>query len=189
VTLFRRALGSITSSPVWGRSESEAGVILVIWTVALTAILGFVALAIDMGNDVQSATNIQNAADAAATAGASQLANTALTSSEAQQQAALVVEWVVGRYPGLAANWDSSSCTPPTTGDFEEGSPGLPCIEFDPSGQTIWVEISAQNVPSLFGNIGGATVEREAYASVSSGQAALCYGATAAATTLPGECS
>ncbi len=56
--------------------KDEDGVILVLWTVALTAILGFVALRIDMGNDVQSATNIQNAADAAAIAGASQLADT-----------------------------------------------------------------------------------------------------------------
>jgi uncharacterized membrane protein len=176
--LFGRAFGRIRWRLRWRATENEGGVILIFWTVALTAILGFVALAIDMGNDVQSATNIQNAADAAATAGASQLANTALTSSEAQVQAALVVERVVAGYPDITANWDS--CTPPTAGDFVEGSPGLPCIEFDQSTQTIWVEISAQNVPSLFGDIGGASVEREAYASVSSGQAALCDG---------GECS
>lgn len=189
MTLFGRTLDPIRWRRGWRANESEGGVILVLWTVALTAILGFVALAIDMGNDVQSATNIQNAADAAATAGASQLANTALTSSDAQDQAALVVEGVVDRYPGITANWNSPNCTPPTAGDFEEGAPGLPCIEFDQSGQTIWVEIAAQNVPSLFGSIGGATVERYAYASVGSGQAALCYGATTTATTLPGECS
>ena len=93
---------------------------------------------------------------------------------------------------GIIASWNDPSCNPPTTGEFEEAPPPSPasaCIAFDSSGQTIWVEISAQNVPSLFGNIGGTTIEREAYASVSSGQAALCSGVTTTATTIPGECS
>jgi uncharacterized membrane protein len=172
------------------RPKREEGVILVLWAVALTAILAFVGLAIDMGNDVQSATNIQNATDAAAIAGAAQLANTALPSLQAQEQAATaLVVGIVAKY-GITAKWDDPSCAPPTTGDFVEASPpiGVACIAFDQTGQTIWVEIAAQDVPSLFGNTGGATMEREAYASASSGQAELCYTGTPTPTT-PGECS
>ena len=68
-----RAFGRIRWHASWRASQNEVGAILVLWTVALTAILGFVALAINMGNDVQSSTNIQNAVAWAAIAGASQL--------------------------------------------------------------------------------------------------------------------
>jgi uncharacterized membrane protein len=172
------------------RPKREEGVILVLWVVALTAILAFVGLAIDMGNNVQSATNIQDAADAAAIAGATQLYNTALPSFQAQEQAATsLVEGIAAKY-GITAKWDDASCTLPTTGDFVEApSPiGVTCIAFDQTGQTIWVEIAAQDVPSLFGSTGGSTMEREAYASASSGQAELCYTGTPTPPT-PGECS
>lgn len=153
-------------------TKREDGVILVLWTVALTAILGFVGLAIDMGNDVQSATNIQNAADAAALAGASQLPDTGLAASEAQE--------VVAKY-GIT---DWTGCTGMPSG----WTAGLGnCIAFSPDGQTVWVEIPAQSIPSLFGSTGGALVERQAYASIGSGQADLCYTTTTTAS-VPGVC-
>ncbi|HUC14027.1 MAG TPA: pilus assembly protein TadG-related protein [Acidimicrobiales bacterium] len=150
--------------------------VIVLWTVALTALLGFVALAVDMGNDVQTATNVQNAADAAAIAGAS-----LLPASEAQ--AASVAQEVVAKY-GFP---DWTGCTGwPTGWDLALGN----CIAFSPDHRTVWVEIPAQTVPSLFGNGGGLRVERQAYASVNSGQAALCYTAPTevTVTTMPGEC-
>ena len=65
------------------------------------------------------------------------------------------------------------------------------CIAFSPDQQTVWVEVPAQSIPSLFGTSGGAAVEREAYALANSGQGELCYVETTPAptsTTIPGEC-
>jgi uncharacterized membrane protein len=178
----RRAFGGTGRERGRGPKE-EDGAILVLWVVALTAIFGFVALAIDLGNDVQAATNIQNAADAAAIAGASQLPDNGAAGSEAEE--------VVASYIGAitAGDWASCTPTPPPPTDFV-AAPSTPCIAFGPN-QTILVEIPAQSIPSLFGSSGGAAVERQAYASVKSGQAGLCYIATTTVpivTTLPGEC-
>jgi len=165
------------------RHKDEGGVILVLWTVALTAILGFVALAIDLGNDVQAATNIQNAADAAAIAGASQLPDNGAAGSEAEEVVASYISGIT------AGDWASCTPTPPPPTDFV-AAPSTPCIAFGPN-QTILVEIPAQSVPSLFDSGGGATVQRQAYASVKLGQAGLCYIATTTVPnviTLPGEC-
>ncbi len=60
------------SLPRWRRrvatltERDERGVILVFWVLSLTALLGFLALAINLGNLVQSNDNVQNAADSAA---------------------------------------------------------------------------------------------------------------------------
>jgi hypothetical protein len=56
--------------------RGEEGVVLVIWAVALTALVGFLALAVNLGNLVQSGQNVQNAADAAAVSGATILGAT-----------------------------------------------------------------------------------------------------------------
>ena len=56
---------------VWPKSRGahgDHGVVLVLWTLALTAIVGFLALTVDLGWRVQSDTNAQNAADTAALA-------------------------------------------------------------------------------------------------------------------------
>jgi len=167
------------------RSKNEDGVILVFWAVSLTAMLGFVALTLDMGNDVQATTNIQNAADAAALAGASQLPNTGSAASEAQE----VVESYISNIP--ATDW--ASCNPPTSSGFDAASTTLTCVAFNQSNTAIWVEIPSQSTASFFGFGAAGSFERDAYASIDSGQAGLCYTATTAApaattTTIPGEC-
>jgi hypothetical protein len=53
--------------------RNDAGVILVLWTFALTAMIGLLAVVIVMGNKTQTATNAQNAADNVAVAAAAQL--------------------------------------------------------------------------------------------------------------------
>lgn len=154
-----RAFGGIARRAGGRGPKQEDGVILVLWVVSLTAMLGFVALALDLGNDVQAATNIQNVADAAAIAGASQLPDTG--------QATVVAQEVVAKY-GIT---DWTGCTGAPTGfNPRQGN----CIAFSSDQQTVWVEIPAQSVPSLFGFGGGGTVERYAYASITSGSAALC---------------
>ena len=51
--------------------KGDDGVILVFWVLTLTALFGFMALAINLGNLLQSTDNVQNAADSAALSGAS----------------------------------------------------------------------------------------------------------------------
>jgi hypothetical protein len=54
--------------------RGDDGVILVFWLLTLTALFGFMALAINLGNLLQSTDNVQNAADSGAVSGASSLA-------------------------------------------------------------------------------------------------------------------
>ncbi len=56
--------------PSAGRQNGDDGVILVFWALSLTALFGFLALALGIGNLLQSTNNVQNAADAAAMSGA-----------------------------------------------------------------------------------------------------------------------
>ena len=51
-------------------SKEEDGVILVFWAVSLVALVGFLALVLNIGNLLQSSDNVQNAADSAAVFGA-----------------------------------------------------------------------------------------------------------------------
>jgi len=142
LTVPRRAFGRIGRDEGGRGSEKEVGAILVLWTVALTGILAFVALAVDFGNGVERSTNIQNAADAAALAGASQL-----PASEAQ--ATSLAQEVVANYGITTGDW--ASCTPPTAEGFTAASVAVTCIAFNKAATTIWVELPAQSVPSLFG--------------------------------------
>ncbi len=66
---------NIASAPVTPRRR---GAVLVLTVVALVTILGFAALTIDVGTLYNTRTDLQNAADAAALAGASALASDAM---------------------------------------------------------------------------------------------------------------
>src|SRR5665213_1006078 len=76
-TVFSRARRAVGELAVRGwrfavryeTPRSEVGAVLVIFAISFTALLGFAALAIDLGNTAQSHLNTQNAADAAALAG------------------------------------------------------------------------------------------------------------------------
>jgi len=62
----------------WSRwAQDESGQVLVLFALLLTVIFGFAALAIDVGGMVVTKSQVQNAADAAALAGAQDLTNTA----------------------------------------------------------------------------------------------------------------
>ena len=79
-TGFRRPRNRVEPGDPSGRfgtalsGKGDDGVILVFWLLTLTALFGFMALAINLGNLLQSTDNVQNAVDSAAVSGASSLA-------------------------------------------------------------------------------------------------------------------
>ncbi len=101
------------------RAGDEKGAILIIWAVALTALAGFLALAVDAGNLVQNNTNFQNGADAAALSAAADIrADTgtdAVSLSNAERAATTDAENVGNGYitngGGTPGNW--TTCTGP----------------------------------------------------------------------------
>lgn len=162
------------------RRRDERGVVLVLWTVALTALLGFVAMALDLGNLVQSGTNVQDAADAAALAGAMG------TKQQDWSPGALLtnVQDVVDSYlANDTLQWGLQSCSSEvTSADVPTGSsqwtpvPSTDCVYYDSDLGVVWVGVPPVNVPSLFGSLGGGTLERYSFAfySASAGEAKLC---------------
>ncbi len=150
--------------------RSEEGAILVIFAISFTALLGFAALAIDLGNTAQSHLNTQNAADAAALAGV-----TALPTGPGDFRARLRVEDVAGTYiPNISWN----ACSPPTP--FEPSNGATNCIAFsrNRNDTAIWVEIPGPALPSLLGNAGSVSVTANAEATFNSTtkSANLCWG-------------
>jgi hypothetical protein len=77
----RRRLSLKFRRQVCQRSKQEEGVILVFWAVSLAALVGFLALVLNIGNLLQSSDNVQNAADSAAISGATATSG-AMTFSE-----------------------------------------------------------------------------------------------------------
>ncbi len=63
----------MASAPQDERGQDESGVLLVLWALSLGALLGCLALALNLGDLQQKATNAQDAADAAALTAAGEL--------------------------------------------------------------------------------------------------------------------
>jgi Flp pilus assembly protein TadG len=151
--------------------RSEEGAVLVIFAISFTALLGFAALAVDLGNTAQSHLNTQNAADAAALAGVTALAN-----GKSAASATASVEGVAATYIANIS-WNAPSCHAPApfVADGE-----TPCIAFWPKNDptAIWVEIPGQALPSLLGNPGSVSVTAYSEATFSStaASARLCWG-------------
>lgn len=78
---MRASLSRRSRLPRLRRREAEDGVILVFWALSLTALVGFLAIVLNIGNLLQSSDNVQNAADAAAITGAGTVGSI-LTSAE-----------------------------------------------------------------------------------------------------------
>lgn len=108
------------------RAAGEQGVILVIWAVALSALLAFVSGAILLGNLEQNATNFQNAADSGALAAASAVGSGGLTTAS-EQAAGEVAQGVASSTYGVTnANWDSCQ----TPAGFLPASADDDCVAF-----------------------------------------------------------
>ncbi len=148
---------------------------LVIFVLSFTALIGFAALAIDLGNTAQSHLNTQNAADAAALAGATALGNGASAASATASAEGVAASYISG------IDWAASSnaCTPPAP--FVSLVSGTKCIAFYPSAASataIWVEVPPQYLPSLIGRAGSVnvTAASEATFPASATTARLCWG-------------
>lgn len=159
-------------------SRPEDGSVLVIFAASLTALIAFVAMAIDLGNTAQSHINVQNAADAAALAGATALGHGA--DKLAAIDAITSSGGIVASYTsGISWMAPAIACNPPAPFVVVNGQ--TRCIAFFPSKEpsAIWVEIPAQPLPSLISKATSVdvTASSEAIYSTSSGVARLCWGA------------
>lgn len=179
-TVFSRARRAVGELAVRGwrfavryeTPRSEVGAVLVIFAISFTALLGFAALAVDLGNTAQSHLNTQNAADAAALAGMTVL-NTGPVPGVAS--AITSVKDVAHTY---IANISWNACSPP--------APFVPavadgCIAFYYQNNlptAIWVDIPGQALPSLLGDAGSVSVTANAEATFNSTtkSANLCWG-------------
>ncbi len=142
--------------------RSEEGAILVIFAISFSALLGFAALAVDLGNTAQSHLNTQNAADAAALAGVTELAaNPNDVPSAIKSVEAVAATYITG------ISWDACS-SPPSP--FVRVNDQNKCIALHTNGNdtAIWVEIPGQALPSLLGNAGSVNVTAYAEANFSS---------------------
>ena len=150
--------------------RSEEGAVLVIFAISFTALLGFAALAVDLGNIAQNHLNTQNAADAAALAGVTSLAN-----ENSVLKAIASVEGVASTYI-TNISWNTPSCSPPAPFEPRDGET---CIAFYPENdpKAIWVEIvPGQALPSLLGKASSVSVTANAEANfISPNPAKLCY--------------
>ena len=169
--------------------RSEEGAVLVIFAISFTALLGFAALAVDLGNIAQSHLNTQNAADAAALAGVTTLANA--NSGNLVASAIESVKGVADTYipiPNNSWNAPSNGCIP--AAGFFAADGETTCIAFYPNPNeprakptAIWVEIPGQALPSLLGNAGSVSVTAYAEANFSDATPPkLCWGVPGSST-------
>lgn len=155
------------------RGRDEDGSIIVLWAVALTAIMGLVAMSIDLGNIGQTKQHTQNAADAAALAGVVDLAGSGgeiAAVSDAET-------YLLDNYSLRSPDWNSCGALPSGVTTY----PGADCFGFfttggSPSPNAMAVQMPPQSVSATFGKadgFNGAVVTSTAYASVQSAQSSF----------------
>lgn len=130
LNIIRRRGADDARSHCPGRRED--GVIMIIWVMSLTALLGFVAVALAAGDYVQSNGNAQNAADAAALAAATVVGQSTGSLTVAEQTAADSAESLAQNYsqvPNDGAHWNGTYCQKPS--GFTLGDPAQTnCVGF-----------------------------------------------------------
>ena len=153
-----------------GRGE-ETGAILVLWVVALTALLLFVALAVDLGNLGQTVRLSQNSVDSAALLGAQELG---LGDAPATMVSDVETQFSQN-YGGVS--WDWTACTEVSgfTYSVDSSNPAQDCIGYGSTttGSLVVDVVLPSNAPvglTAFSNkVGGpsqVTVHTSAQASV-----------------------
>ena len=165
--------------------NSESGSVIVMTAVSLTAILGMMALAIDVGQLRLAKQRMQMAADAAALAGALELTtcgNTARCSALTNAAQDALTE------NGFTASTLQTGCVPSGTGLAISVNNG-PCAlgTQDPNnGKTNFVEVLiSQNQPTYFaGIIGIHTVNIVTRAEATIGNSPFCFYLTGSGTAL-----
>lgn len=167
-----------------------------LWVASLTLLAALLALALDAGNLVQSGTNFQNAADAAAISAATATRQSS-TLAQATTAATTAAEQVAQQAYGITGNW--GTCTPPT--GFTPNDPGDNCVAFDqynleatavgtavatitlsaPSNAAFGQPIVVDSTLSGLGTGAGGTITFSVIRT-DINQAPLCTGSTAAGT-------
>jgi hypothetical protein len=118
--------------------RDERGAVLVMFTIVLTVLVAFSALAIDLGYAREKKRQVQNAADAAALAAAQTLPNASSADSTAQS--------VTGQnLDGVTWNW--STCT---DSQALVNNAGHACISFDTSYTQVRVRVPTITMPTFF---------------------------------------
>ena len=148
VVVHRRGFHPVTSR---GERPDERGAIIIVFTLVITALLVIGALTIDIGNASQQRRQAQNAADAAALAGAQDLSSGGTSATAVQ---------AIKNY--TAKNFGSVSwagCTDPSlpTG-WVQPDAGESCISFDlavPLTTKVRVVVPVRHVGSIFGGVSG----------------------------------
>jgi Flp pilus assembly protein TadG len=116
---------------------------LVIFVVALTLMLAFAALAIDLGFGREKKRQVQNSADAAALAAAQRLPDVAAADQDAQ-------DYTRTDLGGAASNW--TTCT--DAGALAKTA-GHACISFDTSYTQVRVHVPTFTTPTFFAKVIG----------------------------------
>src|SRR3990172_5514550 len=133
-------------------NRREGGQVVVLFVLMLVVLLGFVALAIDVGIAFQERANAQNAADAAALAGAQGLAAT----GNEQAAEAEVIAYLADH--GYQSTQDSFTINiPPQSGPLTGDSSAVEVLVSTeqapffraPLSSVLW-DISARSVASVF---------------------------------------
>lgn len=148
----------------WRNGDEEAGVVLVIYTLAIVAVLLFAALAVDLGNIAQTKQHAQDAADAAALSAVWDLTpivngGSSLTAASEATAVTDVDNYLQHNYPSVQTPLTSTSCAPGSLPALATQSSQTDCVGFYPATapNTIVVVIPAQNVNYSFGRVGGNT--------------------------------
>jgi len=136
--------------------RDERGAVLVMFTIVLTVLVAFSALAIDLGYAREKKRQVQNAADAAALAAAQSLPSTAGADSTAQT--------TVGQnLTGVTPNWSTCTDTQKLTNIASSA-----CISYDTSYTQVRVRVPTLTVPTFFGKAIGFNHITESAAAVAS---------------------
>ncbi len=122
--------------------KENRGAVLVLVAILMTTILGFTALAIDIGNLVMVRNQLQNAADAGALAGAAELYDdygTAIQASANQTAYDIVVQNTANSTNGVLpaeSNWSNGN-----TGDIQRGHWSFATRIFTPKDSLLSVDL------------------------------------------------
>ncbi len=168
--------------------EDEAGAILVVWAVALVALMALTAMAVDLGNISQTKQHGEIAVEDAALSGVQSLASqyAGMATSGAEAQAASVAEdYLLQNYPSLTPGDLATGCSGELPSSIASG-PGTNCIGFfnpqDPADTALTptamaVALPSRSVAFTFGRAAGLSsqaVSALAYASLKT--ASVGYG-------------
>jgi Flp pilus assembly protein TadG len=155
--------------------DNERGAAVVLFMILMTTMLLFVGLIVDGGNARQTRRQAQNAADAAALAGANVLYHVGVANFT--NAVATVKTYAYSNYGVATTSW--AGCGDASALAFRPDSGNNTCISFDSQTTPTLVRVTlpARQVPFLFGGLGGvasASVSAHAEAQITGSGVSSC---------------